>query len=91
MGGSPVEFEDRYRAANPGDLLPLGLQQILIQGSEDEQIPPQLPDRWAEMARRQGDVVTVTIIPLAGHLDVVDPESRAWPTMKAAVLKMVHG
>jgi acetyl esterase/lipase len=90
MGGSPVEFDDRYRAGNPGDLLPLGVQQILIQGSEDDQIPPQLPGRWAEMARHQGDTVTVTIIPSADHFDVVDPQSKAWGIVQAEVLKMVQ-
>jgi acetyl esterase/lipase len=91
MGGSPVEFQDRYQAGNPGDLLPLGVPQVLIQGSEDDQIPAQLPGRWAEMARRQGDVVTVTIIPSADHFDVVDPQSKAWTTVQPAVLTMMRG
>jgi acetyl esterase/lipase len=90
MGGSPKEFEDRYRAGNPGDLLPLGVPQVLIQGSEDSQIPAELPRRWAELARRQGDPVSVTIVPRAGHFDVVDPESGAWSVVQDAVLKMVH-
>jgi acetyl esterase/lipase len=91
MGGLPSEFQDRYRAANPGDLLPLGVPQVLIQGSEDDQIPPELPGRWAEMARRQGDTVTVTMIPSADHFDVVDPQSKAWAVVQAAVLTMVCG
>jgi acetyl esterase/lipase len=90
MGGSPAEFDDRYRAANPGDLLPLSVPQVLIQGTEDGQIPPQLPLRWAQMARRQGDEVMVSMIPGADHFDVVDPESRAWPTVQAAILKLLH-
>jgi acetyl esterase/lipase len=91
MGGAPGEFEDRYRAGNPGDPLPLGVPQILIQGSEDDQIPSELPARWAEMARHQGDAVTVTMIPSADHFDVVDPQSKAWATVQAAVLTMVRG
>ena len=90
MGGPPAEFEDRYRAGNPGDLLPLSVPQILIQGTDDGQIPSQLPARWADMARRQGDEVTVNIIPAADHFDVVDPKSKAWPTVRAAVFKLLH-
>ena len=90
MGGSPAEFDERYRAGNPGDLLPLGVPQVLIQGSDDDQIPPELPRRWEEMARRQGDTVTVMMLPSADHFDVVDPQSKAWATVQAAVLKMVH-
>jgi acetyl esterase/lipase len=91
MGGAPGEFEDRYRAGNPGDLLPLGVPQLLIQGSDDDQIPPQLPHRWADMARRQGDTAAVTMVPSAGHMDLVDPESKAWGTVQGAVLHLVHG
>jgi acetyl esterase/lipase len=91
MGGSPGEFPGRYHVGNPGDLLPLGVPQVLIQGSEDDQIPPELPGRWAEMARRQGDTVKVTMIPSADHFDVVDPQSKAWATVQAAVLQMAHG
>jgi acetyl esterase/lipase len=91
MGGTPMQVPERYRAGNPGDLLPLSVPQVLIQGTEDSQIPPQLPERWAEMARRQGDTVTVTMVPGAGHFDVVDPQSMAWPVVKAAVRKMAFG
>lgn len=55
MGGPPAEFQDRYRAGNQGDLLPLGVKQVLIQGTGDGQIPPLLPNRWAEMVRRRCD------------------------------------
>ena len=90
MGGPPSEFENRYRAGNPGDLLPFGIPQVLLQGSDDDQIPPQLPARWADLARSQGDEAVVTIVPGADHFDIVDPQSEAWPTVQAAVLKMVH-
>lgn len=90
MGGTPREFEDRYRAGNPGDLLPLGVRQVLIQGTEDQQIPPQLPSRWAEKARRQGDEVTIHMIPAADHFDLVDPQSKAWERVLAAVHSMLR-
>jgi pimeloyl-ACP methyl ester carboxylesterase len=32
MGGSPQEYPERYRAGNPGDLLPLAVPQRLLQG-----------------------------------------------------------
>jgi acetyl esterase/lipase len=91
MGGLPKEFPERYRAGNPGDLLPLNVRQILIQGTEDSQIPPQLPGRWAENARRQGDEVAVKMVAGAGHFDVVDPKSGAWGVVKEAVRGMVFG
>jgi len=90
MGGSPKDFPDRYAAADPGELLPLNLPQILVQGTEDDQIPPTLPTRWADAARRQGDPVETHIIPGADHFDIVDPESKAWPVSRDAMLKLLH-
>lgn len=85
MGGSPERFPDRYRAGNPGDLLPLSAPQLLLQGTEDDQIPPDLPRQWAERSIRSGSRATVTMIPGADHFDVVDPRSSAWETVLAEV------
>lgn len=88
MGGKPEDMLDRYKVANPGDLLPFNVSQILIQGTDDGEIPPDLPSRWAEMSRRMGDRAAVITIPAADHFDVVDPESQAWNTVRDAVRKM---
>jgi acetyl esterase/lipase len=89
MGGTPAEHPARYKQANPGNLLPFNIPQVLIQGTDDSQIPPELPARYAEKARGLGDTATVTIIPNAGHFDVVDPDSKAWPAILAAVKKLL--
>ena len=85
MGGTAEVVPERYGRGNPGDLLPFGVPQILIQGTEDDQIPPGLPARWARAAGEAGDDVTVKMIPGADHMDVVDPESKAWEVVRAAV------
>jgi acetyl esterase/lipase len=90
MGGDPKQYPERYAAANPGELLPLSVRQILVQGTDDNQIPPQLPGRWAENARRQGDTVDVKIVPGAGHFDIVDPESPAWSVSRDAMLSVLR-
>ena len=89
MGGLPAQVPDRYKAGNPGDLLPLNVPQVLLQGSEDDQIPPRLPARWAERGRKLGEPVAVEIVPGADHFDVVDPESKAWPRVLAAVAHLL--
>ena len=88
MGGTPEQIPERYLAANPGDLLPLGVPQILIQGSADDQIPRELPLLWAERVRRyEGDDVSVDLILDADHLDIVDPLSEVWPRVQAAIVQ----
>jgi acetyl esterase/lipase len=83
MGGRPKDQPLRYMAGNPGDLLPFQAPQVLIQGADDDQIPPGLPTRWAEMSNHLGSRALAKIIPAAGHFDVVDPRSHAWPTVLA--------
>jgi acetyl esterase/lipase len=85
LGGLPADVPERYKAGDPAELLPFNVAQVLVQGTEDDQIPPQLPRRWAERAGRVGDTVRVEIVPGADHLDVVDPESKAWPRVLAAL------
>ena len=91
MGASPEGAPDRYRAGNPGELLPLNVPQFLLQGADDDQIPPQLPQRWAERGHQMGEKVVVEIIPGADHFDVVDPQSKAWPRVMAAIRKGIEG
>lgn len=87
MGGSPEAAPERYRAGDPGELLPLNVPQYLLQGADDDQIPPQLPLRWAERGQHMGEQVVTDIIPGADHFDVVDPQSKAWPRVMSAILK----
>jgi acetyl esterase/lipase len=90
LGGSPEQVPDRYAAANPGELLPLNVPQILVQGSNDDQIPAGLPQRWQQSAQRQGDHVEVRIVQGADHFDIVDPQSSAWPTTRDAFLTLTR-
>jgi acetyl esterase/lipase len=89
MGGTPAELPDRYKAGNPGDLLPLNVPQILIQGAEDDQIPPSLPSRWIELAHNAGDTVGLTMVPFADHFDVVDPSSKAWKIVSDSIRSLI--
>ena len=75
MGGTPQDLPAQYGSGNPGDLLPFHVPQVLIQGTEDDQIPPDLPLRWAEMARRKGDMVFVSIC--------LRPATSMWSIRKA--------
>ena len=90
MGGGPKDVPDRYAAGNPAELLPLGVPQVLVQGTEDDQIPAALPERWAAEARKQGDHVDVKIVRGAGHFDVVDPQSKAWAVSREAMVGLVR-
>lgn len=89
MGGTPEQVPERYKAGDPGLLQPLSAPQLLIQGTRDNQIPPQLPAAWAKLAQQRGSSATVKMIPDADHFDIVDPESRAWPEVMQSIRSMI--
>jgi acetyl esterase/lipase len=84
MGGAPDEFPERYRAGSPGDLLPLGVRQILVHGTADDRVPYVLASSYTEHARECGDDARLVGIDGAGHFDPVDPESSAFEPVRDA-------
>jgi acetyl esterase/lipase len=85
LGGPPGAREDRLRLASPLELLPLGVPQRLVCGSLDGIVPPELSSLYASAARRAGDGVELHLVEGAGHFELVNPDSGAWPTVLGAV------
>jgi acetyl esterase/lipase len=81
--GSFEEAPERYAAASPAALAPLGVPQLLVHGAEDEVVPvTQSRDQVARDAQAE-------LVELAGadHFDVIDPTHAAW----AAALEWLDG
>jgi acetyl esterase/lipase len=85
MGGAPVDFPDRYRAASPIERVPLGVPIRIVHGSGDSTVPLEQSRRFAERAAAAGDHVVITEVPGAGHFDVVAPQGAAWPAVIDAI------
>lgn len=85
MGGSPTEHPDRYAAGSPYDLLPLGIRQFLLHGTDDSSVPLELSERYVRRADAKGDSATLLTLPDVGHFELVDPGSSAWPTVLSIV------
>lgn len=89
LGGPPAEREDRLRFASPVELLPLGVPQRLVTGSLDQIVPPDLSRAYATAARQAGDAVEVEVVEGAGHFELVNPDSQAWPAVLEALRKLL--
>jgi acetyl esterase/lipase len=88
MGGSPSEVPKRYALASPSELLPIGLDTTLVQGTLDDIVPPELAEHYREDAKDAGDHhVKLKKIHDANHFDVITPTSLAWPQVQKAILK----
>ncbi len=84
MGGGPDQVPDRYARAGPAKLLPTGVAVRLVHGTADDQVPWQVSVSYARRARAAGDHAICVLRPGAGHFDVIDPMSGAWPAVLAA-------
>ncbi len=83
MGGSPTEYPDRYAAASPIELLPLGVPQLLIHGVRDEAVAIDLSRTYVDSARASGDRVEFVELADTGHMDFLDPATKAHTTLCA--------
>lgn len=84
MNGGPEQFPDRYGAADPARLLPVGIPVRMVHGTDDDRVPCEMSRSYARRARAAGDDVACLVLPGAGHFDVIDPLSAAWPGVVSA-------
>lgn len=84
LGGGPAEQPERYAAADPARLVPLGVPVRIVHGTADDRVPFAMSRSFAELARAAGDSVELDVLAGGGHFDVIDPLSGAWPAVLAA-------
>ena len=90
LGGPPEGVPDRYQQTSPMELLPLQVEQRLIQGTLDEIVPVDFSRDYEAAARKKGDRVRLSILPHAGHFDLIAPNSSAWPAVEEAVRSLLR-
>ena len=78
LGGSFTDVPERYTAASPAAMLPLGVPQVLIHGTNDDSVPLQVSQEYTKAAIAVNDPVTFIELEGADHFDVIDPHSYAW-------------
>jgi len=90
LGGSPVDVPDAYAAACPS-LHPSSVQRILLHGVNDADVPIAMSKEFE--TARQNDSGTVWFMKLdeTEHMDLIDPESRAWPIVHMDIESLIDG
>lgn len=81
MGGDPTTVPERYAAADPAALPAAACPVLLVHGTDDEDVPVQTVRDYA--ATHPG--AHLLELPDTGHMDVIDPGSGAWPSVRDAV------
>lgn len=81
---------DRSRSeASPRNRIPLGVRQIFVHGTDDDQVPFWLSSEFVGAAQRAGDDAELVTLEGAGHFDMIDPQSPHWPRLVEAVRSIV--
>lgn len=86
LGGGPVEWPDRYAAADPMALAAPDVPISVVHGDRDTRVP-------IEMSRRYRDHTACRLVELPGadHFDIIDPQSPRWPTIRSEFLAAASG
>jgi acetyl esterase/lipase len=88
--GPPARFvkPEHYAEASPIELLPLGVRQVLIHGTEDESVPYAMSERYIAAAAGEAELVTLEG---AGHFELIDPLAKEWPKVRRAIESVLGG
>jgi acetyl esterase/lipase len=77
--------QDPYADTAPQALLPIGGRQAVISGGQDHIVPEHWRLSYVAAAEAAGDKPISLGIPAAGHFELIDPKSAAWPQIQAVI------
>jgi acetyl esterase/lipase len=90
LGGADAAMDDDvYAQISPAQLLPFGVEQIIISGEVDPIVPPVLGDRYVLLARAAGESARAVALEAAGHFELIDPTAPAWPAIRAEIDRLL--
>jgi acetyl esterase/lipase len=89
MGGTPLQYPERYGAASPVQMLPLGVSQLILHGTADDAVPVALSRSYARAAAAAGDPIELVELPGTGHMEFLDPASEALAILRHRLLTLV--
>jgi acetyl esterase/lipase len=90
QGARPDEAPERYAAASPAALLPLGVPQVLIHGTIDTNVPIQVSQQYAAAARAAGDQLRFFEPAGVDHFAVITPETEVWALTIRELLQLLE-
>ncbi|GLZ33987.1 hypothetical protein Lesp02_61750 [Lentzea sp. NBRC 105346] len=81
LGGMPDEVPERYAAASPARLVPIGKPVICVHGQIDEDVPVEQSTSFPG--------AEVHVLEGVGHMELIDVGTAAWGTCRQAVDRLV--
>lgn len=91
LGGGAGRLPERYAAADPAQLVPLGVPVLAVTGDADTTVPPSQSERYAAAARAAGGDVELLVVPGEDHLAHLDPASACWAATREWLEDLLPG
>jgi acetyl esterase/lipase len=89
LGGKPKDVPEHYLEADPMQLKITQAAQWLIQGAADDTVPPYFSRNYVQEKKKRGEDVHLLEISTAGHFELIDPRSTAWPKVENTILHLL--
>jgi acetyl esterase/lipase len=85
---APARFmaPEHFPGGSPLELLPLGVPQILIHGTNDESVPYEMSTRYVDAAGDEAELVTLEG---TGHFELIDPLAPEFVETIAAIRRLL--
>ena len=91
LGGAPDNVAARYAQTSPIERLPLGAQQVFIQGGKDAIVSPASVRVFVEAADRAGDNAVVLPLASLGHFESAVPLPSTEAVFEKALRLLLEG
>lgn len=89
LGGTPAEIPGAYDAACP-TRHPASVPRALLHGAADDIVSLSLTHAYVSAREADPGGVESVVIAAAGHFDLIDPASAAWPAVLDAVVRLLR-
>ena len=75
--------------ASPMTMLPRGVRQLAVHGTDDDTVPAAYSRRYVDAARAAGDDVDYLELTSTGHMELIDEHSPAWSKTADSILEVL--
>jgi len=86
LGGTPAQMPDHYKEASPAQLK-IKAKELVIYGEKDAIVPPEISRGYVKLKKAK-ERVEPLVLPNAGHFELIDPRTKEWKQIEAAVNKI---
>jgi acetyl esterase/lipase len=89
LGGKPKDVPEHYHEADPIQLRIPKATQWLIHGLADDVVPPIFSRNYVQEKKKKAEEVHLLEVATAGHFELIDPRSTAWPKVEQTALHLL--